>query len=134
MTTLVARPTTYNGIKMRSRLEARYAAYLDARGEDWEYEPRAFANKHRQYLPDFLIHLSQLPATDTEPSHVMPELYVEVRPHLDGMRVALEQMAVIWDSDPTAFLLVTSPDLPFEWFATGRGSRKWYVLPCEPWG
>lgn len=51
--TLVARPTTYNGIEMRSRLEARVAAYLDRHGVEWRYEPRAFGAKHGQYLPDF---------------------------------------------------------------------------------
>jgi len=34
-----AHPTTYNGTQFRSRLEARWAAYFDLAGWDWEYEP-----------------------------------------------------------------------------------------------
>jgi hypothetical protein len=54
-TALRARPTTYNGIEMRSRLEARVAAWLDDVGIPWEYEPRAFASAQGQYLPDFQL-------------------------------------------------------------------------------
>jgi hypothetical protein len=46
---------------MRSRLEAKVAATLDATypGE-WEYEPRAFANEKGQYLPDLGVGLAAL--------------------------------------------------------------------------
>src|SRR5262245_46645920 len=63
-----ARPTIYNGIQMRSRLEARIAAVLDGMGAEWAYEPQAFASNNGQYLPDFLI---KSPAQ---------EFYIEVRP------------------------------------------------------
>lgn len=53
--TIKARPTVYNGIKMRSRLEAHYAAYLDANNHPWQYEPECFATETGQYLPDFAI-------------------------------------------------------------------------------
>lgn len=52
---LKARPTAYRGIEMRSRLEAKYAQWLDTNGATWEYEPQCFANEDGQYLPDFLI-------------------------------------------------------------------------------
>lgn len=56
MTTLYqARPTTYNGIQMRSRLEAAAAANLDREGVRWTYEPRCFASGSTQYLPDFEV-------------------------------------------------------------------------------
>lgn len=50
-----ARPTTYNGIKMRSRLEAKYAGWLDLIQVGWRYEPLCLANADGQYLPDFLV-------------------------------------------------------------------------------
>jgi len=50
-----ARPTIYKGIRMRSRLEAAFAQYLDDRDLSWEYEPVAFAGHGMQYLPDFKV-------------------------------------------------------------------------------
>jgi hypothetical protein len=47
-TTLTARPTTNRGVQMRSRLEARYAAWLDRHGFTWEYEPRCYATEAGQ--------------------------------------------------------------------------------------
>ncbi len=50
-------PTTYKGIKMRSKLEASYAEYLDSIGEKWIYEPERFWLDELQctYLPDFYL-------------------------------------------------------------------------------
>lgn len=91
-TPMQARPTTYKGIAMRSRLEALYAAALDDQGRKWEYEPRAFANERGQYLPDFYL----------------PDegLYAEVRPTRARAADAPSRMEIIWDSDPDAVLAV----------------------------
>jgi hypothetical protein len=51
------RATLYKGTRMRSRLEADYAAYLDDMEQSWEYEPICFASGSTQWLPDFgLVH------------------------------------------------------------------------------
>lgn len=50
---LAAIPTTYKGIRFRSRLEARWAAYFDLIGWHWDYEPIDLDG----YIPDF-IHRS----------------------------------------------------------------------------
>lgn len=42
MTRIAARPTTYNGIRMRSRLEATFAANLDRRGCGGQPDPIAY--------------------------------------------------------------------------------------------
>lgn len=61
--------TRYAGCHFRSRLEARWAVFLDTLGVPWEYEPQgfewganeidAFAGKERveggRYLPDFWL-------------------------------------------------------------------------------
>ncbi len=60
-------PTRYQGVNMRSRLEARWAAMFDLFGWDWEYEPLDLHG----YIPDFVVHL---PATT---------LLVEVKPIAD---------------------------------------------------
>lgn len=50
MEKIEAIPTEYNGIKMRSKLEANWALFFDAIGIEWEYE------KHR--LPGWLVDFS----------------------------------------------------------------------------
>src|SRR5262245_39016319 len=45
-------PTTYAGIRFRSRLEARYAVLFDLLGWRWSYEPIDLAG----WIPDFVIH------------------------------------------------------------------------------
>lgn len=44
-------PTLYNGIRFRSRLEARYAAFFDELGWPWNYEPFDLDG----YIPDYII-------------------------------------------------------------------------------
>ena len=67
---MAARPTTYKGVKMRSRLEAAWAEQFDAVHWTWQYEPHCFATSEGQYLPDF--HLSIPLLSDN--------IYVEVKP------------------------------------------------------
>ncbi len=44
-------PTTYAGVKFRSRLEARWAAFFDLIGWKWEYEPFDLDG----WAPDFRV-------------------------------------------------------------------------------
>lgn len=53
MTLLMAKPTLYKDIRFRSRLEARWAIFLDALGGQWVYEP--VVQGVTGYLPDFLF-------------------------------------------------------------------------------
>lgn len=71
-----ARPTVYMGITMRSRLEAGFAAWLDEKHFDWEYEPCAFASPDGQYLPDFRLN-DVFVSWRHEP---MATVYAEVKP------------------------------------------------------
>jgi hypothetical protein len=48
-------PTTYGGVRFRSRLEARWACLLDRMGVRWLYEPRTFKFAEGWYLPDFYV-------------------------------------------------------------------------------
>lgn len=59
MTTIAAKPTIYNGTRFRSRLEARWAAFFDAIGREWIYEPDIPELAPLQYQPDFLTTKSQ---------------------------------------------------------------------------
>lgn len=44
-------PTTYNGVRFRSRLEARWAAFFDRMQWRWAYEPVDLAG----WIPDFVV-------------------------------------------------------------------------------
>lgn len=59
--------TWYNGHEFRSRLEARWAVFLDDIGIEFEYEPEGYQHKDgERYLPDFYL------------PHV--EMFAEVKP------------------------------------------------------
>ncbi len=48
-------PTEYNGIRFRSRLEARWAVFYDSLQIHYMYEEEGFALKNAWYLPDFYL-------------------------------------------------------------------------------
>ena len=47
--------TNYNGYRFRSRLEARWAVFMDAIGVKYEYEREAYDLDGLFYLPDFYL-------------------------------------------------------------------------------
>jgi len=125
METIKARPTTYKGIRMRSRLEAGYAAHLDALTwldrSTWEYEPRAFANQDGQYLPDFVVNGNR---------------FIEVKPdsetNLDGV---LRRMHIIRDTHPDAVLFVEVGSWrngTYEWDQKRSCSQEAPCADCRP--
>lgn len=65
--TIAAIPTVYNGVKYRSRLEARWAAFFDLLGWRHTYEPYDMG----AWSPDFLISLK---------SELSSSMLVEVKP------------------------------------------------------
>lgn len=68
-----AHPTKYNGVQFRSRLEARWAAFFDLAGWDWEYEPIDLVG----WSPDFRLTIP-CPHSECNGSHT---LLVEVKPY-----------------------------------------------------
>ena len=62
-------PTWHAGVKFRSRLEARYAAWFDACGVDWLYEPFDLDG----YIPDFIIGKTAL--VEVKPALGVEELH-----------------------------------------------------------
>jgi hypothetical protein len=71
--TIKAHPTQYAGVQFRSRLEARWACFLDLIGWDWQYEPLDILG----WSPDFRV---EFPCghSDCPNTHV---LLVEVKPY-----------------------------------------------------
>lgn len=53
--TIQAIETHYKGYRFKSRLEARWAVFLDALGLRWEYEKEGFKLPSGWYLPDFWL-------------------------------------------------------------------------------
>jgi hypothetical protein len=142
-TSVRARPTTYKGIAMRSRLEADYAARLDRRaGESWEYESRCFANERGQYLPDFRsVRTSGRYAGDVTYIEVKP---LNLLPTTLGPREAaekidplLQRMAIIWSSEPTAGLALVFwemglTEVPAQIVGVPDEFLWWYFVPSHP--
>jgi hypothetical protein len=100
-----ARPTTYKGIRMRSRLEADYAAYLDRQDCPWEYEPECFASPEGQWLPDFRG------GQDRALIELKPAAYLfdhlgegEIGPAVKRIDSYLKRMTIAWASKPDASL------------------------------
>jgi hypothetical protein len=56
-------PTTYNGIRFRSRLEAKWAFMFDEFGWPYEYEPIDLNG----YIPDFILKLKEPVLVEVKP-------------------------------------------------------------------
>lgn len=72
--------TVYNGYRFRSRLEARWAVFLDALKIPYDYEREGFDLGGTWYLPDFLLLRPR------------PRVWLEIKPELpesDDERKAL---------------------------------------------
>lgn len=67
--------TLYNGVRFRSRLEARWAAFFDALCWRWEYEPFDCAG----YIPDFLLLIERPIVVDVKPIATGNELRQRAR-------------------------------------------------------
>lgn len=72
--------TIYNGYRFRSRLEARWAVFLDSLGVKYEYEPEGFELPGvGGYLPDFRVMCHAKRGAEREPF----PLYIEVKGQMD---------------------------------------------------
>jgi hypothetical protein len=121
------RPTRYNGVLYRSRLESRVARFFDLHGVTHEYEPTCFADATGEYLPDFLVK--------NPPCGF--DCYVEVKHSARLVRTAALRMGPIRMEDPTVGLVVIVPvgdyldDPQFEIHAARAPGRPWefYAMP-----
>lgn len=82
-------PTTYKGVRFRSRLEARWAAFFDLASWPWLYEPIDLDG----YIPDFVVE-----------RRGRPKRLVEVKPALEVGELALPSLKIMasgWDGVAT---------------------------------
>jgi hypothetical protein len=87
--------TAYNGLRFRSRLEARWAVFFDALNIKYLYEPEGFdLGDDIRYLPDFWL-IEQQCWIEIKPSHlVIPSWYVfdkNDRPIIDRCKMLSTQ-------------------------------------------
>lgn len=89
------KPTTYKGVHMRSRTEAKIAALMDEFGWQWHYEPTLELDR---YIPDFLVRFGnqdciiEVKATDEDFSRAKDKIErsgwtgmaIIIAPTLDG--------------------------------------------------
>jgi hypothetical protein len=66
MTAIPAIPTLYKGVRFRSRLEARWAAFFDNVGWQWDYEPIDLEG----YIPDFVMRFHEPLLIEIKPAFV----------------------------------------------------------------
>jgi hypothetical protein len=79
MKTIQAIETKYEGIRYRSRNEARWGVFFSCLGLDFEYEPEGYEIIHNhkkiRYAPDFFIRKQH---------EFDQDLYVEIKPSSEG--------------------------------------------------
>ena len=79
---IAAIPTEYAGVRFRSRLEARWAAFFDIYEIPWEYEPIDF----KGWIPDFLIPGKINTYVEIKPTKVfLPDVWKKIRANQMGM-------------------------------------------------
>jgi len=90
--------TTYNGIKFRSRLEARWAVFFDSLNIKYRYEFEGFELEDKEwYLPDFY-----LPKYD---------VYCEVKPTINEVSENMPTFKKFATGRHWLLLLVDSPNV-----------------------
>jgi hypothetical protein len=83
MSTIKAIETEFNGVKYRSRNEARWGIFLGCLGIEFEYEPEGYeikiGDETIRYLPDFFIQKQTV---------FDKNLYLEIKPSSDDIIIS----------------------------------------------
>ena len=104
--------TRYAGCHFRSRLEARWAVFLDALKIEWQYEPQGFELPSGRYLPDFYLPYGTAPAdwVATFMPHMHAPAWLEVKGRT--MNVAETQLARELVRESGVHLYALERDIP----------------------
>ena len=118
-------PTLYNGIQFRSRLEAKWAAFFDLLGWEYEYEPFDLNG----WTPDFLIK--------GKPKDIL----VEVKPVTEFPEdVAAEMLSVCLDyrllivGAAIRVKSIGEDDCDIFGWTTVSNDDYWYEAVFDQWG
>lgn len=111
--------TLYKGIHFRSRLEARWAMFMDLIGVPWQYEPDAFiVGPGKGYLPDYY-----LPTMDA---------YLEIKPRDPSEEESQKARSLAVESGKNVFLLfgpIATPNASYP----DTGSQAEIYTPDGGW-
>jgi hypothetical protein len=115
-------PTLYQGIQMRSRLEAKWASVFDQLGWKWEYEPIDLDG----WIPDFVIQTKSIP------------LLVEIKPVFEFPHAVAKKVSKYCESGEYNVLIGAArlmqarhfPENYFGWLSNDFG---WYPEDIEGW-
>jgi hypothetical protein len=126
---MAAIPTRYNGIQFRSRLEARYAAYFDLRGDtEWQYEPLEMPG----WIPDFTITVHVGEKTAKYLVEVKPIEDVKQFANSDDGKKVLKAIAADFETEKVWFnyhgFLIMGLSPAYMWYWPGpKGFHKGQV-------
>ena len=101
-------PTHWKGYFFRSRLEARWAVFLETLQLHWRFEPQGFELPSGRYLPDFFLRLHPEALADHQPAG--SGYWVEIKP--DGEPSDTEKRLLVElarETGHNAFLVAGSP-------------------------
>ena len=107
-------PTMFQGIQMRSRLEARWAAFFTACGWEWTYEPFDFEG----WSPDFLLKLHRPVFVEVKPE-ITTELANELRVVSQKIREGGARVLLVGDS------IIYPKDEESAFIGIGAGEGSW---------
>lgn len=114
--TYAAIPTTYKGINMRSRLEAKWACMFDQFGWQWEYEPFDLNG----WIPDFLIKNGPIPGL------------IDVKPHLEfDENIGNKIVTAVGPDDLSKWELIIFAAAPFLRTNVDERLLGWRTTPTD---
>lgn len=126
MSVHAAIPTTYRGIQMRSRLEAKWAAYFDLRGDTkWEYEPIDLDG----WIPDFTVKIPVYPLPvlgEVKPIYSI-ESFIHTADSLKMLRACRNIAPTLHNTFGGVLLLGVSPE--YTWLFLAGTKTGWHQLP-----
>lgn len=108
-------PTGYKGIRFRSRLEAKWAAFFDLLEWEWEYEPVDFNG----WIPDFALYGADIIYVEVKPVRFAPR---DVFEKID--RSGCEKEVLVVGQTGT---MKWGPDaLQIGWLREGEPDYQWW--------
>ena len=125
--------TEYQGVKFRSRLEARWAVFFDRLGVKWLYEPEGFELPSGRYLPDFYLPLI---GTSDGPTcsigtwiEIKPDSYKDVDERFSELPTASDHRLILLKGPPCSDFDELQSRQAIECFLPGGGWYGFY-MPC----
>lgn len=125
--------TVYGGIRFRSRLEAKWAAFFNRIGWKWTYEPF----DGNGYIPDFLIDGKRPFLVEVKPAVTQEQYEAPIAKITTGLAGVWSRDILIVGADPLPSSLKRDGAYEIDCFVAGRGAIHRAGLLCEQiniWG